>query len=114
MNANSWAEILASILILLGTLFSIGGMVGFLRLPDIYMRLHAIGKVGGFGVAMLSLAASLVLPAVWSKLLALAGFIVVVGPVVTHAISGAAYTIKLPMTGAVQDDLEKQAESADR
>ena len=50
-------EIAACIFIILGILFFLGGVIGLLRFPDFYTRMHAAGKgdtlstvliIGGF------------------------------------------------------------------
>ena len=37
----------AGLAVLIGTFFSVTGVLGYYRLPDVYTRLHATGKVGG-------------------------------------------------------------------
>ena len=43
-------DIIAVAAIVIGTIFSILGVVGMIRMPDVYTRWHATGKVGVFGV----------------------------------------------------------------
>jgi multisubunit Na+/H+ antiporter MnhG subunit len=50
------ALLIAILAVVLGTLFSIVGVLGFIRFPDVYTRLHATGKVGVFGVVLLLIA----------------------------------------------------------
>ena len=50
-------QLMAILAVVVGTLFSVVGVVGFIRLPDVYTRLHATGKVGVFGVVLLLVAA---------------------------------------------------------
>ncbi|MBL8964144.1 MAG: monovalent cation/H(+) antiporter subunit G [Phycisphaeraceae bacterium] len=85
--------------IILGTLFSIVGVVGFLRFPDIYSRLHATGKVSVFGVTILLLAAVVLDVAGIGKALVLITFLILSGPALSHAISAAAWRSKVPMVG---------------
>jgi multicomponent Na+:H+ antiporter subunit G len=92
-----------------GTLFSVVGVLGLLRLPDVYTRLHATGKVGTFGVVLLLIAAVVFTPLGWSKGLLLILFLLVAGPVVSHALGSAAYRLGLPMRGATRDDLAAAA-----
>jgi multicomponent Na+:H+ antiporter subunit G len=96
---------IAIVAVIIGTLFSVVGVVGLVRLPDVYTRMHATGKVATFGVVLLSMAAALVLPSTWGKALILIGVLVLAGPVVSHAIASAAYRLGLPMKGVVRDDL---------
>lgn len=88
-----------------GTFFSFVGVLGYIRLPDVYTKLHAVGKVGVFGVVMLLIAATLWTPlSVWRSLI-LIFLLSVIGPVTAHALSSAAYRLKVPMRQAVRDDL---------
>jgi multicomponent Na+:H+ antiporter subunit G len=98
-------EITAIIVILIGTAFSIIGVIGFIRLPDVYTRLHATGKVGVYGVVMLLVAAVLQTPLAWGKALILIILLLVSGPVAAHAIASAATRIGLPMHDPVVDEL---------
>jgi multicomponent Na+:H+ antiporter subunit G len=45
--------LLATILLILGLLFILLGVVGILRLPDFYSRLHAMGKCDTLGVTLI-------------------------------------------------------------
>lgn len=55
-------EILASILLLVGTLFTLIGSIGLVRLPDFYTRMHAPSKSTTLGVSGVLAAAVLTLP----------------------------------------------------
>ena len=98
-------EIIAIIVILIGTAFSIIGVIGFIRLPDVYTRLHATGKVGVYGVVLLLVAAVLQTPLAWGKALILIILLLVSGPVAAHAIASAATKIAIPMHDPVVDEL---------
>ncbi len=97
--------LVATIAILVGTFFSIVGIIGLVRLPDVYSRMHATGKVSTFGVVLLTAAALFAAPLAWSKALVLIALLILVGPVVSHAISSASYRLGIPMKQAVRDDL---------
>lgn len=49
-------ELIASVLMILGTFLTVVACVGLLRFPDVYCRMHAAGKAGTFGVSLLILA----------------------------------------------------------
>jgi multicomponent Na+:H+ antiporter subunit G len=100
-------EIFVLIAILIGTAFSVIGVIGFIRLPDVYTRLHATGKVSIFGVVLLLLAAVFWTPVGIGKDLVLIGLLMLAGPVATHTIASAAYRLGIPMRGTVRNDLEK-------
>lgn len=98
-------QFVALIAVITGTLFSIVGMLGLIRLPDVYSRLQATGKVAVFGVVLLLAAAAAWTPLSWGKALLLISLLMVAGPVTSHAIASAAYRIGIPMKQAIRDDL---------
>jgi multicomponent Na+:H+ antiporter subunit G len=104
---NTLLQILALLAVVAGTFFSLIGVIGLIRMPDVYTRLHATGKVGVYGAVLLLVAAALWTPLGWGKALLLIVLLVVSGPVSAHAISSAAYRIGLPMKDAVRNDLEE-------
>jgi len=106
MSVTFFFQLIALIAIIIGTLFSLIGVLGLIRLPDVYTRMHATGKVGVFGVVLLLVAAVIWTELGLGKALLLIILLMVAGPVTTHAISSAAYRIGLPMKGPVRDDLE--------
>ena len=91
--------------ILIGTFFSVVGVLGFIRLPDVYTRLHATGKVGVFGVVLLLVASVFWAPFAWGRGVMLILLLIIIGPVTAHALSSAANRIGLPRKNAVRDDL---------
>lgn len=98
-------QLFALLAIIAGTLFSLIGVLGLVRLPDVYTRLHATGKVGVFGVVLLLTAAAFLTGVNWGKVLVLIVLLLLTAPVATHAIASAAYRIGIPMKGAIRDDL---------
>ncbi|WP_169239231.1 monovalent cation/H(+) antiporter subunit G [Candidatus Roseilinea sp. NK_OTU-006] len=97
--------LIAIVAILIGTFFSIIGIIGLVRLPDVYSRMHATGKVSTFGVVLLTVAAVFATPLAGSKALVLIALLILAGPVVSHAISSASYRLGIPMKSAARDDL---------
>ena len=82
-------------------------MLGYLRLPDIYTRLHATGKVGVFGVVLLILAAIFWTPVGLGLGLVLMALLLLAGPATGHALASAAYRLGLrPLN--VRDDLAER------
>ncbi|WP_027963509.1 monovalent cation/H(+) antiporter subunit G [Halalkalibacillus halophilus] len=88
-------EILISILLLLGTFFSISGSLGILRFPDVYTRLHAATKAATLGVACVLLGSFIYLffdqGIISGKLLLGILFVLITAPISGHMISRAAY-----------------------
>ena len=52
-------NIIAVVFLVIGTFFSIIGVIGYIRMPDMYTRLHATGKVSVFGIVFLLIGAYL-------------------------------------------------------
>ena len=102
---ETFQALIAMIAVLAGTFFSLVGILGFLRFPDVYTQLHAAGKVGVFGVVLLLLATTLWTPLGWGRALLLILLLLISAPVTSHAIASAAYRIGIPMKQAVRDDL---------
>lgn len=94
--------------VLIGTFFSCVGVLGYFRLPDVYTKLHASGKVGVFGVVLLLIAATIWTPLSFGRGLILILLLLVTGPVTSHAISSAAYRLRIPMRQSIKDDLAEQ------
>jgi multicomponent Na+:H+ antiporter subunit G len=107
-NVQTIGEVLAIVAVIGGTAFSIIGVLGLVRLPDVYTRLHATGKVGVFGVVLLLLAAVLITPLGAGKGVVLIALLLIGGPVTAHALASAAYRIGVPLKRAVRDDLAGQ------
>jgi len=91
--------------LLLGTVFSALGILGMLRLPDVYTRLHATGKVSAFGAVLLLIAAIMLTPLSLGKGMVLIFLLLLSAPSVTHAIASAAYRSGIPMKAGSQDAL---------
>jgi len=98
---------IAILAILVGTLFSVIGVLGMVRLPDPYARLHATGKIGVYGTVLLLVAAAVWTPLGWGRAIFLMALLMVTGPVSAHAISSAAWRIGLPMKSPIRDDLSE-------
>jgi multicomponent Na+:H+ antiporter subunit G len=100
--------LIAILAVLMGTLFSIVGVSGFIRFPDVYTRSHATGKVGVFGVVLLLIAAVVWEYLGWGRGLILVFFFMIAGPATAHALASAANRIGLPVKGAERDDLARR------
>ena len=109
-NLQTLFQLIALLAIIIGTFFSIVGVLGYIRFPDVYTRLHATGKVGVFGVVLLLVAAVFWTPLGWAKAALLIVFLMVAGPVATHAIGSAAYRIGIPLKQNTRNDLNKANE----
>ncbi len=87
-------DILTAVLIATGILVLAFGVIGILRLPDFYTRMHAAGKTDSLGAVLVTVGfalyngQSLVLAdlLVSVKILFIAVFIFIASPTATHAI----------------------------
>ncbi len=105
-------EIIGLIVLWGGIGFCIIGVLGLVRMPDLYCRLHASGKVSTVGLSGLLLGAALLMPSAGLKLLALAIFAILTLPVSTHAIAAAAYRYGGSTDKYSRDDLAKHIATA--
>lgn len=104
---QAFFEFIAILAVLAGTAFSVLGVLGFIRMPDVYTRLHATGKVSVFSVVLLLLATVALTPLGFGKGLVLIALLVIGGPATAHAIGSAAHRIGIPLKGAIRDDLAR-------
>lgn len=84
-------DIIGIVFVFLGVAFSVLGVVGILRLPDTYTRLHASGKTSTLGVLFIGLGTACILPSATLKIVALSIFVIFSGPVGSHAIAAAVH-----------------------
>jgi multicomponent Na+:H+ antiporter subunit G len=101
-------QAIALLAIVVGSLFSLIGVLGFIRLPDVYTRLHAAGKVSVFGAALLTVAALALGEVGAGKALVLIALLIIAGPTVSHALASAAYRTGVAMKRAERDDLAQR------
>lgn len=105
---STMLQVIALIAVIVGTFFSLLGILGYIRMPDVYTRLHSTGKVGVFGVVLLTIATVAATGLTFGKGLVLIALLLLTAPVATHAIASAAYRIGIPMKQAVRDDLSAE------
>lgn len=84
-------DIIGIIFVFIGVAFSVLGVIGVLRLPDTYTRLHASGKTSTLGVLFIGLGTAFILPSATLKIIALSIFVIFSGPVGSHAIAAAVH-----------------------
>ena len=84
-------EIASWALILLGSFFTMVGMLGLVRMPEVFTRMHAASVTDTLGVGFLiaGMALQAGLSLVTLKLGFLLALFVFTGPVVTHALAQA-------------------------
>jgi multicomponent Na+:H+ antiporter subunit G len=86
-------------LILLGAFLMFLAGLGIVRMPDLFMRMHASSKGASLGVALLLVAAAFNFHdlSVVTKAVITAAFIFMTAPVAAHLLGRAAYARKIPL-----------------
>lgn len=100
--------IVTSALMLFGASFMFLAALGVLRLPDIYIRMHAATKSGTLGVSGMILASAVHFGelGVTTRAVLIVVFLYLTAPVAAHFIGRAAYRAGAPMwDGSVVDEL---------
>ena len=106
------------ILCAVGLFFSLSGVVGILRMPDVYTRVQCSSKTITLGalplLAALVVAEGPVSP-YGSRALIVAALLLIVNPLASHALVRAAYKTGVPMwSGAVADEPAEQRANDER
>ncbi len=108
-------EVLAAILMLLGAFFVFVAALGAVRLPDLFMRMHAATKAGTLGAGLVLIAALMVFGtvAVTTKALLAFVFLLLTAPVAAHVLGRAAYYDGVTLWDrTAQDDLKGKYDQA--
>jgi len=92
-------EYIAAFFLLSGFFFLIVGVIGLLRLPDVYNRMHAMGKCDTLGTGLVLIGLMILIGDVTNitKLFLIMGMIATINPVITHLIAKTAYNRGTPM-----------------
>ena len=101
LNRNQIIELVAALLILLGSIMSVISAFGIIRLPDVYTRSHAATKSSTLAV-LLSLLGAFIYFWIHDEIISvriLLGifFVFLTAPVSGHLITRAAYRSKVPL-----------------
>ncbi len=102
------SEVLGIAALLFGLFFCVVGITGMVRLPDVYSRIHAAGKITVLGVNGLLIGAALLMPEITLKAAILALFLVITAPAASYAIATAAYRQGVTPVGVSRNDLAER------
>lgn len=92
-------EYIAIFFLMGGLFFLVVGVVGLLRLPDVYNRMHAMGKCDTLGAGLVLIGLMLLIMDITNitKLILIGVMIATINPIVTHLIAKTAYNRGTPM-----------------
>jgi multicomponent Na+:H+ antiporter subunit G len=100
--------IAVTVLCVIGMFFSLSGVVGVLRMPDVYNRVQCSSKTITMGAIPLLVALALAggpFTTYGARALIVLALLLVVNPLASHALVRAAYKTRVPMwDGAVIDE----------
>ena len=101
-------EVVAIVLCVLGLAVNTTGVLGILRMPDVYTRIQCSSKTITMGAIPLLVALVVIegpMTTYGSRALLVAGLLLLVNPAASHALGRAAYKTGVPMwRGAVADE----------
>jgi multicomponent K+:H+ antiporter subunit G len=107
MTLHPILEWLVAALLLGSAFFTLVGAIGMVRLPDVFMRLHAPTKASTLGVGCVLLASMVVAAAQgragFAELL-ITLFVFVTAPVSANLLAQAALHLRLPSKAPIPDD----------
>lgn len=99
-------KLLGIVAIWFGVIFNALGVIGLLRLPDVYSRLHATSKVATLGLLGLLLGAAFIMGEVAIlRALALGVFMLITAPMAGHVIAKGAHEAGVPMIDGAEDEM---------
>lgn len=108
-------DIVTAIALVSGGLFAFIAALGLIRMPDVYIRMHAATKAGTLGVGLVMAAVAVHFAEAGIAVRALAGivFLVITAPVAAHLIGRAAYRAGVAMwSGTITDEWGDRPEVA--
>ncbi|MEM6679343.1 MAG: monovalent cation/H(+) antiporter subunit G [Pseudomonadota bacterium] len=96
----TFGEVVAAIAVLTGSAFAVIAAIGLLRMPDVFMRMHASTKAGTLGVGLIMIGAAIGFDEGWAVVRALGAFVflLLTAPVAAHMIGRAAYRARAPLS----------------
>jgi multicomponent Na+:H+ antiporter subunit G len=100
-------SLVASVLILVGSIFVLTASIGLIRLPDLYTRMHAASKAGTLGSCVMLIALAFYADdfSVTTRALGGVAFLLLTAPVSAHLLAKAAHASGLQLwVGSVRDD----------
>lgn len=103
-----WINIIAGLLLVTGSVFTLIAAIGMMRFPDLLLRMHAATKAGTMGVGLILIGVIIHFMAweVTIKSIITITFTFITVPIGAHMIARAAYFINIPLwDGTIIDEL---------
>lgn len=115
MSGIGVAGLLASACVVVGCLVMTAGVIGMLRMPDVYTKVHAAGKAVFLGLIAFCGAGLLAAdaPGIRARVAVIAVFLLLTTPVASHVIVQAARAAGEPMVTPGALDEEREAAASD-
>ena len=104
-------EWIVSILLMSGALFMLVAAIGVVKLPDVYMRMHAITKAASLGAILMLAAVFLWYPGwmVGIEALMVVLFVIFTAPIGAHMIARVSHRMEVPTgEGYEMDELREE------
>lgn len=94
---NEW---IAGILLILGSFFMLIASIGMIKLPDLYMRIHAATKAPTLGIFLMAMGIIIYFFELWASVegLIVILFVFITTPIASHMISRVAHTMGVKKT----------------
>ena len=109
-------SVLSAIFLVSGAAICLLASVGLLRLPDFFMRMHAVTKAGVVGSGLVLIGVALAYPSTGMaiKVAIAIAFLLLTTPVAGHLLARAGYVAGVPLwRGTVQDQLDGELPRGD-
>jgi multicomponent Na+:H+ antiporter subunit G len=103
------AELVGSILILIGAFFLFSAGLGMVRMPDTFTRIQAGTKASTLGNMLVLLGVAFYHPGWTLKLVIVIYFVLMTNPISSHALARAAHAIGIPMAPETGRDALREA-----
>jgi multicomponent Na+:H+ antiporter subunit G len=103
-----WNDIIAGLLLIIGSAFTLIAAIGMIRFPDLLLRMHAATKAGTMGVGLILIGVMIHFMhwEVTLKAFITITFTFITVPIGAHMIARAAYFINIPLwDGTIIDEL---------
>ena len=102
-------EFIGGVIIIIGAAFSLIAGIGLVRLPDLYVRMHAATNAGTLGAGLILIALALEAQQLEVAARAMAGlvFLLFTAPIAAHLLGRAGYIAGVPLwSQSCMDELE--------